>query len=538
MKYLNKEIEKIENIIVNLKDVVSDLKDKINDITYKIEMYENKLSKLENINKIEEEINKEKIVRLFENLFKTSISENALADISINKNKIKIVGRPKLNNSNKQMRHIIPYSFIENMIKLQVIAKEDFKDLLNIFAENMKLFIYDSEGICLTNDEYNYLKTFNNIKYDYKLEKENNNNESIYLIEPKNESIDTIKKHIIINDKHKILYREKKQKFIKYLIKYITKEINNINTLNMISEIVARFILTLFNLKKHMSFPEEGNTLNYEIRIENDKDVKSVSHFYISKNIDYLKDNNNIIIRIVNNEGYIVKRTSKALKLLNDIIGNNYTGLFDKKLINNYNNKFNSEIYIDDFECLETFNKNITEDMFNLEYHIAKHLYFVFDYKKLEDTVFVKNIYNNYLNLNVYEGVKNNNICNYTLMDGNDYRKISILNCKNKYNKKVEFRRNILDDKEMEIISNNIINCVWIVLITYSNFIDINIDILSKFTELITMNYGLCYETFYLNYIKPKIDNISIFNQKDENSIKTQYNYNNKINDIINNFKN
>lgn len=183
---------------------------------------------------------------------------------------------------------------------------------------------------------------------------------------------------------------------------------------------------------------------------------------------------------------------------------------------------------------MNLFNESITYDENNIGYHIAKHLYFVFDYKKLENKVFVKNIYNNNLNIKVYEGAKSDILCDYTLLDGKYYRENSILNS-NKYGKKVTFRRDILDNKEMEIIANNIINCVWIISITYLNFVNINVEIISMFSKLISINYEISYEVFYYEYIKPKIYNMSIFNSKEENSITSQYNYNvhEKINDII-----
>lgn len=261
-----------------------------------------------------------------------------------------------------------------------------------------------------------------------------------------------------------------------------------------------------------------------------------ISLSYIENNINDLKNNDNKKIRIVNNEGSIVRTTGTILNSLNEILGNYYTGLIDNKLIKKYNKDYNKYISIND-NNLEIFNKSLNiEDIDNIKYHIAKHLYFVFDYKKLENKVFIK-INDDHKDdyetiLKVYEKAKSNDSCFYTFLDGKSYREKSILDAKNKnkYGKKVVFRKNIIDinndEEEKKIIANHIINLVWLISMTYSNFIDINIEIINEFSKLIAINYNISHDLFYNKYIKPKIDNIDIFISKDNNTIETEYSYN------------
>lgn len=125
-----------------------------------------------------------------------------------------------------------------------------------------------------------------------------------------------------------------------------------------------------------------------------------------------------------------------------------------------------------------------------------------------------------------------NDSCFYTFLDGKYYREKSILDAQNqnKYGKKVIFRKNIIDinndDEEKKIIANHIINLVWLISMTYSNFIDINIEIINEFSKLIAINYNISHDLFYNEYIKPKIDNIDIFISKDNDTIETEYSYN------------
>lgn len=508
----------------------------MNEIKNKMESYEDTMAKLENVKNIKKDLTINEIIKFFENLFGIKFSESLLIDISMEENKFNRIGRPKLNKGNKQMRHVIPISFIDNMIQSYIINKEDYKDLLNALAENIQLFIYENEGICLHEKDYNKIKNIdNNIKYNYKL-RNKINNEHIYIIEPGN--VYLFKKYMLINEEHKRLYKEKKTNFIKYVIKQITKEIENMHAVKNITNLFVIFIYILFNTRENISFPEEGNTLNYKIRLEeiNNKNYQIVSNLYIEKNIDNLKYNDNIKIRIVNNEGSVVRTTNLALNCLNDILGNSITGLIDDKTMKNYNKKYNNDIFIDN-NNLEIFNKCLNlENLDNIKYHIAKHLYFVFDYKKLEDKVFIKvndkYFYDNNLCLKVYENAKSEINCDYTLLDGEYYREQSIINAKNnkKYVKNVIFRKNVTDisddEYEKDIVSNHIINIVWLISMTYPYFIDINNKIIFEFSKLITMNYNINHDLFYTKYIKSKIDKIDIFNPKDNNSINTNYSYN------------
>lgn len=543
---MNKEIDKLEYSIKRLEDIVKEIKKKV----------ENK-----------NEIITDGSVKIFEHLFKFNIENAPLVKISTEKNskekKIISKNRAKGPNGVKQDRHVIPYSFVQSMLSSQLKSKDNYKDFLLSLSENSLLYTYNNKGICLTKSEYLTLIMIDkSVEYDHMITLKKNKNNALYIIDGKNKFMNIIKKNINIENRHYELYIEKKHKHIKKTIKECIDHIDEKNDLKSLCECLIECMFTLFNFIDYISFPDEGNTLNYEIRLyenKNSLDYKVITPLYIKKNINKLHNNDNIKIKIVKNEGPIVKRTSKALNCLHDIITGKDAGIIEEELLEKYNNKYNIQLFLDNISIneIKEYNEKLDLKTGKINYHIAKHLYYIFDYKKLEDIVFVKdnfdskfwldeeNIQYNNIKFKVYEGSKENKddikIFDYIIVDGKIYREYIKLKQKT-HKKKILYRNENIDKKEKEIISCNIINCVWIILITYPSFLSFNLnkEILEAFSKLICISYDIPYENFYEKYIKLKIDKINIFNINDEDedntSMSSLYSYKTKeyINNILN----
>lgn len=76
-----------------------------------------------------------------------------------------ILGRPQvIGSSKKQMRHVTPYSFVEQLIKVRVESmntstmEKAAKDLFQTFSADIQAFLPKDKGICINEEQYNKLE--------------------------------------------------------------------------------------------------------------------------------------------------------------------------------------------------------------------------------------------------------------------------------------------------------------------------------------------------------------------------------------------
>lgn len=440
--------------------------------------------------------------KFLENLLKVDISPDVLVDIVVdNKDdtKITIVGRPKvLGSSTKQMRHVISYSSIKSAIESVIKAEGDYELYVENMAKQVMIpLIISREGLCLTEKQYDQLRQNNIISSDEhdefklttKTKKEQRNR--YHLICDK-EVIETInnKKFFAEEEikKARIDFNARLRKYISHGIDYLTDELaaEDINTVTMMCEGIARIILTMFNQDIHAAFPEEGNTLLEEIRLYGSqaseekartiklqeqikKELFSVQlHDKITKEInDQSIKEYDSRIRIVDNEGWIIKRTACALSVLNSLLkATNINAGESEEYLDSYNGKCDFAI-ITHGQDLSDYNQEISIDNLNnvLYHHVAKHLYEVFDFKPLEASVLAPRRGTEDA-IKVYPSARGKRGVEYSVQEGDQYRRLKINEAKG-YNDKTIFRSQMTNQQIGKILSSKIIPHIIIHLVSY-----------------------------------------------------------------------
>lgn len=430
--------------------------------------------------------------KFLKELLETDISPDVLVDIMVDSKddtKITIVGRPKvLGSSTRQMRHVISYSSVKDAIKSAVKVKERggyMSYVENMVEQVMIPLIMSKEGVCLTDKQYSDLKKSKVIPDEHdelKLTTETKKGQrNKYHLMCDKEIIETIKNKKVFREgemrKARTDFNARLRKYINHGVDYLTDGLaeEDINTITMMCEGIARIILTMFNQDKYAAFPEEGNTLSEEIRLyksQDDAKQPKADIFDVLLHDEITQEivgGYNLRIRIVNNEGYIVKRTAHALSTLNSLL--NVTSYnFDvqeaQKYLNYYNNRYDFAIRTHD-QDLNNYNQKIGEDNLNnaLYYHVAKHLYAVFDFKPLEASVLApKRGTGNAIK--VYPSAGGIREAEYLVQEGDEYRGLKINEAKG-YNDKAIFRSQMADKLMGEILSSKIVSHVIIHLVPY-----------------------------------------------------------------------
>lgn len=441
------------------------------------------------------------VYKFLENLFKINMSQDALVDIIINddigNNQTTIVGRPKLLGSSvKQMRHVTPYSFIEKAIKETIVAtegKNDYLSYIDDIVDAIKPLIKSKEGICLTNEQYSKLSDsitlqsveseqfiFSTVRGEHKRNEYHLvYNKTLVEIFEKCEIFSEEEKQQAKND-----FKIKFEKYINYGIKYLTSEIldpKDLNTITITCEGLARIILTLFNQDKYAAFPEEGNSLLEEIRVYKTKDtVLQAAKLKLDKQDYEVKTHAEIVgsifkydmrIRIVNNEGSTVKKAAIALDIINSLVSSklhNAIKAEDNQYQEQYNIKYNTRIKLKVLDLLKYNNKidfeNNLHDIF--QYHVAKHLYSVFDFKPLEERVLAPMQKNEKSTITVYPSASGTTTARYSVQEGKEYRELQY-NARKGYNNDTIFRSKMTKQEIKDILQEKVINHVIISLIPF-----------------------------------------------------------------------
>lgn len=475
------------------------------------------------------------INNFIEKLFKIDMSQDVLVDIVINddpnnpcNNQTTIVGRPKvLGSSTKQMRHVTPYSFIEHAITAMIMQlKDDARDktYINNIMEAIKPLLKNKKGICLTANQYSKVSSdivLLDEEYErLKLSTTSNEYHLIYndvLIERFKNFDDFSQEE---KDKAEKDFSTKFEKYITYGIKYLTEEIldlKDVNTVTIVCEGIARIILTLFNQEKYAAFPEEGNSLKEEIRVyqsRNDaenpqnKEYDIYSHAEITAKLNdqTWRSQHDQCIRIVDNEGSIVKKTAKVLKIIDLLVTHKLTSVSHKtekedlEHQKEYNEKYNFKVNEQNLKCQDKYNEDIDINsnlMDVFQYHIAKHLYSVFDFKPLEQNVLVPKQKEDDI-ITVYPSAHGIKTAEYAVHSGEEYR-ASQYNSRKGYNDDAIFRVDMSNDDTINVLKDKVVNHVIISLLPFKEleigcvFDEAQCEratILQAFCELVKVRYA------------------------------------------------
>lgn len=444
------------------------------------------------------------INNFIEKLFKIDMSQDVLVDIVINddltnpcNNQTTIVGRPKvLGSSTKQMRHVTPYAFIEHAITATIMQlKDDARDktYINNIMEAIKPLLKNKKGICLTANQYSKVSSdivLLDEEYErFKLSTTSNEYHLIYndvLIERFKIFDDFSQAE---KDKAEKDFSTKFEKYITYGMKYLTEEIldlKDVNTVTIVCEGIARIILTLFNQEKYAALPEEGNSLKEEIRVyqsRNDaekpqnKEYDIYSHAEITAKLNdqTWRSQHDQCIRIVDNEGSIVKKTAKVLKIIDLLVTHKLTSVSHKtekedlEHQKEYNEKYNFKVNEQNLKCQDKYNEDIDINnnlMDVFQYHIAKHLYSVFDFKPLEKNVLVPTQKEDDRTIKVYPSAVGIKTAEYAVQSGEEYR-ASQYNSRKGYNDDAIFRVEMSNDDTINVLKDKVVNHVIISLLPF-----------------------------------------------------------------------
>lgn len=499
--------------------------------------------------KLKKQVKKNEIHEFLESVLDTGLSKKVLVDVDVEGDLI-VLGRPSVfGSSKKQMRHVTPYSFVEQLIKTRIASlsspnfKPIAKDLFKGLSKDIKNFLPHEEGLCLNEEQYKILESvFYEDGLPSKLLKTTKNK---YYLLNMHDLPTNWDNELVLNpaefSEASILYNQKKQKFIEGSLKLLQKAIIDENTYTVACEALTRLIFTLFNQQPYTAFPEEGNSINYEIRLySNSLDAsKPAKKEYIvmkSWEIKQRLDNNENLdnrVRVVDNEGPMVQKVIKALRKLYDLaklinpskndlklFGEQIKGLIIKNLEeeDGYNIKYNKPF------CLSNnpqFYKNYTLDtisyklnLYNqglnqenlyehIPYHVAKQLYIVFDFKPLEADVFVPSIADKEIKVQVFPSSTGNKKATYSMKTGLFYRaeqENSIR--KGDYNNDVSLRTELAEF--INVLAKKVVDHVFISMSSYEDFDKLRISsgikyakaILDKFIDLVALDYDIDGEEF------------------------------------------
>ncbi|UCM86455.1 MAG: hypothetical protein LF885_07380 (plasmid) [Rickettsia endosymbiont of Culicoides impunctatus] len=497
----------------------------------------------------QEQIKKAAILDLLTITTGISVSDKVLVDITLkgeSSNDTIILGRPPvLGSAKKQMRHVTPYSFIEYLIKSKIKSYNSMSDdnpILRL-TEPLKLFASDQKGLGLHKEQYEKLKVDLQKQGDFYHAKvlTSISGHTYYLIDD-DKILEKVSVEIKQNMSFCETYNKNMGKLIDHSVKILQHAIRDENTLSIASEAIARFVLTLFNQRLYTAFPDEGNTLNYEIRYYEQKsqalDPKG-KNFTIYTHDDmvnlckspaYLLNNK---IRIVNNEGNIIKNTIKALEVIDSILQlcniNEKANIANK--VNNYA-KYDTQIKVHgDSLNLEQYNNQLStsflEDIHLYYHHIAKHLYKAFDLKPLEYKVFVPTQHSDAKNkVIVLPSADVLKTATYHLISGDDYREDQV-NSARGYNKEVIFRNEISQEEFTPLLIRKILDHVHVSIMLFLSFTSIinGVEnypkaILKAFTRLVAYDYSeIADKQEFINNVLEKSSTIKVFNLSDADSV-------------------
>ncbi len=498
-----------------------------------------------------EQIPKEQIKIFLAKVFSQHPSAKVLVDIT--GEDLTTVGRAEVKGSSKkQMRHITPYCFLEQVIKENILNNCEPKSIILGISKYINILISDAKGGCISEELLKtdgYLSIAENVTKMSSKSIVIDNKRSFFLSPEKVPKVfPTPTKKGVAMEKFSLNYTQFTQIAISKLITSIGER--DENTLNIVSEELSRILLTVFNARHGVAYPTEGNTLPYEIRYYTNKPAaKAGSPHYEVMQPREIKEmlKNNIKLdgklRLVNAEGPRVQKVKKAL----DILTKSIVYLTQQEsqndlniLIKNYNQNYNEMVKLTNLIShnkygmnLEKYNSALDQDLLSISSlynHLAKQLFLAFDYKALEDIVLVQDSSKDTKKIECYNKASGTERINVIIKDGVKYRE------SHGNQSKVTFRNH--EEFNLSDFAKKIVNHVFISIFSYlhtktAKMSDYMSEILKGFVNIISMEYDIDnkydleenaldindkYLKLYLQDIDPEIS-ISIAGENDFSNI-------------------
>lgn len=517
------ELDQQKQLVTVLEEEKSALKGKLQDAEHEIADFQKRVDAITS-----EQVSKSKIHNFLGRILQAEPSSGVLVDIPMNEDdeSIIVLGRPPvMGSSSKQMRHVTPYSFVKQMMKAAAETAQNARELLNNISQAVISFIANDAGIALKKAEAAKLDLEE--IYGAKLVTSKN---TYYFLDSEVGYKDVFTKLGYVGEadfasafaKAQDLYLSKKKKFITFAMQNLQEALEDSNTKIIACEALARFIFTIFNQQPHTAFPDEGNSLNYEIRLyDSVSDARDVGRDSKAKEFSILTSGEvrqrleageelNERIRIVDNEGSRVLKVINCLRLLETIIKIYNSEKDYTETIVEYNNanlilSFAKTNPLDDLasEFVADCNKPINQDSElakQIAMHIAKLLYLVFDFRPLEEAVFVPATSKDLAGaegevVKVFPSANGQRIANYLVRSGIEYREEQ-RNAAKGYNKEVVFRN---EDVDQLLLAKKVLDHIYITVKAFGGiskgFRDreesFPLEILQDFATIVAYDYSL-----------------------------------------------
>lgn len=377
------------------------------------------------------QLQKSQLINLLEETFHSQSSNKVLTDINFTQagsaNFIAL-GRPNTEYGKKQLRHVIPFSFVKNliseMIENSLSANESLKKLIPVglvFAKMQPGFALSSEQ--LGTAEYRAIQEQAGGKH---FRATTNGSTTTFFLSPSKESVFKTpgKKALAAKD-----FSVAHTSYVKEVLEDLLQEIKyDPNTNILTSEILTRLILGVFNSAKNTCFAPEGNSSIYEIRVYDEpiECSKATTSYQVltARELKSLLEQEscdlNKCIRIVNCEGARVKGIAKAIKLLDQIYSDSIKLPNRAQLISEYS-KYNYKLKLANCDTPDEYNEHISSRKNYQETatrHLAKLLYSSFDLKALEKIKFSCAYQDTPNDIAVYTAATGTVTSSYHLVDG------------------------------------------------------------------------------------------------------------------------
>lgn len=216
-------------------------------------------------------IQKAKIQNFLKSVLHLDLQNSLLTDIVFSEegSSLTVVGRTKLDGTSKQLNHVIPVSFIKNLIDITIKSSVSPKLALSFLSKQLVVLAQNQEGFAITSkqlekEEYSEITKIVPSTYDRQL---TTSLDSVFLFSPGKKSVlfHTPTKQKIA----KTLYPIHNKAFISKAIEFFSEAISSTdeNTATIACEALARFMFIICSKGKNISFASAGNTLHYEMRL-------------------------------------------------------------------------------------------------------------------------------------------------------------------------------------------------------------------------------------------------------------------------------
>lgn len=486
---------------------------------------------------------KEQIIDFISRLVGKDYSRKVLVDIIFSEkpeheNSLTVVGRSEtIGSSTKQMRHVTPCAFLIEIIKSNILGSLTPYQSLEGIIKFVILLLPQEKGAAFSSQDLELYDTSlgeavissSSKHMEYSASPTSKGKQKVHFVSPNKmdqiiDAFNTPTKLNIAIEKYQTLYGQFCKAGFKQLIEAVKDDTNDAT---IAAEAIARMIFILFNQRDNAVYPTEGNTLSTEIRYyrtmedaaAKNKDYEVLTAKELKDKISQKNDINGKV-RIVDCEGSQVKKSKDALESLNKMLSSSINFLTTKKKkakIDDYNKNYNKLVkltneILDPLELskISPYNINISEKATadEINYHVAKHLFVVFDYKALEEDVFVQSrTKSEQKTYSAYTTAKTDNLSyNFQFLNGDDYRTKSTLVVQS-YNDQAIFRNEEqldLDESlplKLSKLATKIVEHAFICLLSFTSLSKKKVldSVLEKFTKIISYEHNVEEQDLYSN---------------------------------------